>query len=78
MVANFDIGEFDIFSSTIDQDTTAPDEIEVEVEPESNLYGDAIDAEATFEKAAETLGVSQDQWFAFVDEVNSIKRDECI
>jgi hypothetical protein len=71
--------ELDIFADTTNEatgleDTTSISEIE-QAFPADNTdqYGGMIDAEATFTDASQYLGVSKEQWFAFVEEVNDIK-----
>ena len=71
--------ELDIFADTTNEatgleDTTSISEIE-QTFPADNTdqYGGMIDAEATFTDASQYLGVSKEQWFAFVEEVNDIK-----
>ena len=74
------MAELDIFQDTTADvafaDTTAmAAEEQTETSEESLQYGDAIDWEATYEDAAKYLGVSEDEWRNFVEEVNAIKAE---
>jgi uncharacterized protein YciU (UPF0263 family) len=68
------MAELDIFEDTTAdnpfEDTTAAQE-----QQEDLLYGDAIDWESTYDDASKYLGVSEEQWKAFVEEVNAIKAE---
>jgi hypothetical protein len=71
--------ELDILADTTNEatgleDTTSISEIEQAFPTaDTGQYGGMIDAEATFADASQYLGVSAEQWFAFVEEVNDIK-----
>ena len=71
--------ELDILADTTNEDTGLEDTTSIsEIEQafptaDTGLYGGMIDAEATFTDASQYLGVSEEQWFAFVEEVNDIK-----
>lgn len=71
--------ELDILADTTNEDTGLEDTTSIsEIEQafptaDTGQYGGMIDAEATFADASQYLGVSEEQWFAFVEEVNDIK-----